>query len=101
MRILVAHNVDRRRTGGMSRIMELIHDEVAAEGHVVDWLTAEDVPPRWRGSRARFAFPLLVWQRARDEARKGRYESIEKVKKEGTGPGERRQGGRGHHLTRA
>lgn len=72
MRILVAHNVDRRRTGGMSRIMELIHDEVAAEGHVVDWLTAEDVPPRWRGSRARIAFPLLVWQRARDEARKGR-----------------------------
>ncbi|MBK5296179.1 MAG: glycosyltransferase family 4 protein [Vicinamibacteria bacterium] len=71
MRILVAHNVDRRRTGGMSRIMEIIHDEVAAQGHIVEWLSAEDVPPRWRGSMVRAAFPWLVYQKARAAARAG------------------------------
>ena len=65
MRILVAHNVDRRRAGGMSRIMEFIHDEVAAHGHTVEWLTAEDVPAHWNGARMRFGFPWLVWSRAR------------------------------------
>jgi glycosyltransferase involved in cell wall biosynthesis len=72
VRILVAHNVDRRRTGGMSRIMELVHDQVAAAGHTVDWLCADDVPERWRGSRSRISFPWLVWHRARQAAAAGR-----------------------------
>lgn len=71
MRILVAHNVDRRRTGGMSRIMELIHDHVAGQGHSVDWLSANDVPRRWRGAGVRAVFPYLVYQRARTAARNG------------------------------
>jgi glycosyltransferase involved in cell wall biosynthesis len=71
VRILVAHNVGRARTGGMSRIMGFVHDEIAAAGHTIDWLCAEDVPVRWRGARERFGFPWLVWQTARAAARAG------------------------------
>jgi glycosyltransferase involved in cell wall biosynthesis len=71
VRILVAHNVSRQRTGGMSRIMGFIHDEIAAAGHQVDWLCAEDVPRRWQGARARFGFPWLVWRTARAAANLG------------------------------
>ncbi len=55
----------------MSRIMELIHDHVAAQGHTVDWLSAEDVPARWQGAAVRAAFPWLVYRRARTAARAG------------------------------
>lgn len=72
MRILVAHNVSRARSGGMSRIMGFIHDEVAAAGHQVDWLCAEDLPSRWRGATARVAFPWLVHAAARRAARDGK-----------------------------
>jgi glycosyltransferase involved in cell wall biosynthesis len=71
LRILVAHNVPRARTGGMSRLMGFIHDRVRARGHTVDYVCAEDL----RGSSARlarFTFPLLVFRRARAAARAGR-----------------------------
>ena len=71
MRILVAHNVDRRRAGGMSRIMEFIHDEIAACGHDVDWLTSEDVPRRWGATRVRLGFPWLVYRRALEAKQSG------------------------------
>lgn len=51
--------------------MELVHDEVAAAGHTVDWVCAEDVPERWRGSRSRISFPWMVWHRARQAAAAG------------------------------
>jgi glycosyltransferase involved in cell wall biosynthesis len=79
VRILVAHNVSRGRTGGMSRIMGFIHDEIAAAGHTVDWLCAEDVPRRWQGSRARLGFPWLVWRAARAAVREGRPYDIVNV----------------------
>lgn len=72
MRILVAHNVPGARTGGMSRIMGFIHDEIVRAGHDVDYLTSEDLPARYSGFAARFAFPLLVAARARAAARAGR-----------------------------
>lgn len=72
MRILVAHNVGRARTGGMSRIMGFIHDRVAEAGHEVDYLCAEDLKPSRQGRMARFAFPLLVWKKAVEAARAGR-----------------------------
>ena len=72
MRILVAHNMPRTRTGGMSRIMGLIHDEIIKAGHTVDYLCAEDVPERLKGRLARFAFPLLVRRRAVIAARSGK-----------------------------
>jgi glycosyltransferase involved in cell wall biosynthesis len=56
----------------MSRIMGFIHDEIAAAGHSVSWLCAEDLPARWHGSLARFAFPWLVWHTARAAAAAGR-----------------------------
>jgi glycosyltransferase involved in cell wall biosynthesis len=56
----------------MSRIMGFIHDEIAAAGHEVDWLCAEDLPARWRGGSARFAFPWLVREAARRAARDGK-----------------------------
>ena len=51
--------------------MGFIHDEIAAAGHQVDWLCAEDVPRRWQGARARFGFPWLVWRTARAAANLG------------------------------
>ncbi len=62
MKILVAHNVSRARTGGMSRIMGEIHDRIPAE---VDYFTADDVPPRHRNKWLRFVYPWLVARRAR------------------------------------
>ncbi len=44
LRILVAYNATRQRTGGMSRIMGLIHDELALAGHSVDYFCAEELP---------------------------------------------------------
>ena len=72
MRILVAHNVPRARTGGMSRIMGFIHDEIAREGHEVDYLTSDDLPARYHGAVSRFAFPALVARHATAAARAGR-----------------------------
>jgi glycosyltransferase involved in cell wall biosynthesis len=69
LRILVAHNVSRERTGGMSRLMSFIHDHLVHAGHSVDFLCAEDVPRRWRGRAARFVFPMMVVQRARAAAK--------------------------------
>jgi glycosyltransferase involved in cell wall biosynthesis len=72
LRILVAHNVRRDRPGGMNRIMERIHVEVARGGHHVDYFAAEDVPPGARGRFGRFLFPALVRNRALAEAQAGR-----------------------------
>lgn len=71
LRILVAHNVSKQRTGGMSRLMSFIHDEVAAAGHSVDFYCAEDLPESVRGRSARFSFPLSVVRYARIAAQTG------------------------------
>ena len=69
LRILVAHNAPAKRTGGMSRIMGLIHDELVLAGHSVDYFCAENSPEYFRGSRGRFAFPILVLRQAMRAAR--------------------------------
>jgi glycosyltransferase involved in cell wall biosynthesis len=79
MRILVAHMVGSQRTGGMSRLMGRAHDELAATGHEVDYLTADDVAPALAGRRARFAFPVLVRRAAIGAARRGRPYDIVNV----------------------
>jgi glycosyltransferase involved in cell wall biosynthesis len=66
MRILVAHNVPRARTGGMSRIMGEIHDRIAAKGAHVEYFCSDDVPPRYQNKWQRFTYPYLVAQRARE-----------------------------------
>jgi glycosyltransferase involved in cell wall biosynthesis len=72
MRILVAHQVPSQRTGGMSRIMGFIHDEIVSSGHQVDYFCAEDVPIGWRGSLGRrFGFQLLLRRAAVEAARRG------------------------------
>ncbi len=72
LRILVAHNVPRARTGGMSRIMGFIHDRVAGDGHIVDEFTADDAPGYARGRWDRFGFPLAVYRHALEAHRLGR-----------------------------
>jgi glycosyltransferase involved in cell wall biosynthesis len=72
LRVLVAHNVSRKPTGGMSRIMTFLHDELQQKGHAIDYFCCEDVPQRFRGSAARIAFPLLVLRHAIQAARAGR-----------------------------
>jgi glycosyltransferase involved in cell wall biosynthesis len=72
MRILVAHNVSRARTGGMSRIMGFIHDRVAKDGHTVEEFTRDDAPGYARGRRSRFGFPWAIYQHARTAYRLGR-----------------------------
>lgn len=56
--------------------MSFIHDQLAQAGHVVDYFCSEDVPPRFQGRAARFAFPLLVRRRAIDAARSGQSYDI-------------------------
>ena len=65
MRILVAHQVPRARTGGMSRLMGFIHDRVASAGHEVDYFCADDVPSEWSGwVGRRISFPMAVRNKA-------------------------------------
>ena len=72
MKILIAHDVGRSRTGGMSRIMGLLHDDIAASGHRVDYLCSEDFPRRgWHPGLSRFAFPMAALRSAAAEARLG------------------------------
>ena len=71
-RLLIAHNVRRARTGGMSRIMSFIHDQFEAEGHQVEYFCAEDLPSNMQGRWARFTFPYLVSEHAVRAARKGK-----------------------------
>jgi len=79
MRILVAHDVSRRRNGGASRIMGFIHDQLVTAGHSVDYLCAEDVPPGLNGRLARFAFPILVRRHAVAGARSGKQDDVKNV----------------------
>lgn len=60
MKILVAHNVRRGRSGGMSRIMGFIHDRIQDGGHSVTEFTTEDAPPAAQGRWERFVFPRAV-----------------------------------------
>jgi glycosyltransferase involved in cell wall biosynthesis len=71
LRILVAHNVPNTRRGGMSRMLCFIHDEIARDGHQVDYFCAEEVPSRMNGRWGRFTFPLLLLRRAVAAARSG------------------------------
>ncbi len=71
MRILVAHNVPRARTGGMSRMMGFIHDRLAGDGHVVAEFTADDAPRYARGRWDRFGFPWSVYRHALQAHRRG------------------------------
>jgi glycosyltransferase involved in cell wall biosynthesis len=73
LRILVAHQVAAERTGGMSRLMGFVHDQLVSHGHHVDYFTADDVPLKWRnGAGRRFRFPFLVRQAVRAAADKKR-----------------------------
>ena len=64
MHILVAQNASRAKTGGASRVMGFIHEQIEKVGHVVDYLCADDVPTSMQGKFARFTFPLLVRRRS-------------------------------------
>ena len=86
MRILVAHNVPRARTGGMSRIMGFIHDRVVEAGYTVDYFCADDVPSCLKGCQARLVFPLLVRKRAVESARLGRPYDIINVHEPSSAP---------------
>jgi hypothetical protein len=55
----------------MSRIMGFIHDQLVASGHSVDYFCSDDIPPSLGGRLSRFAFPLLVRNRAVTAYRKG------------------------------
>ena len=87
MRILVAHQVPRARTGGMSRLMGFIHDRIASAGHEVDYLCADDVPPRWAGwFGRRFAFPMAVRAKAIEADNEGRPYDIVNVHEPSAAP---------------
>ncbi len=71
MRILVAHLVSSARTGGMSRLMGRVHDELEGSGHHVTYLSADDVGGMARGRGGRFLFPWSVRRAVVDAARRG------------------------------
>ena len=72
LRILVAFNATRARTGGMSRVFGLIHDQLILAGHTVEYFCSEERPGRRSGGWGRFAFPLALLNHARAETRCGR-----------------------------
>jgi glycosyltransferase involved in cell wall biosynthesis len=72
LKILIAHDVGRGRNGGMSRIMGLLHDDIAALGHQVEYLCSEDIPRNGlHPGLSRFVFPLVALRRAAEKARLG------------------------------
>lgn len=53
--------------------MTFIHERLAANANcIVDFLCEEDVPVRWKGRFSRFGFPVLVYQKARAAAARGK-----------------------------
>lgn len=87
MRILVAHQVPRARTGGMSRLMGFIHDRVASAGHDIHYLCSDDVPPAWAGWYGRrVAFPMAVRAAARRAQRSRRPYDIVNVHEPSAAP---------------
>ena len=77
LRILVAHNVPRARTGGMSRIIGFIHDRMVRDGHTFEEFTAGDAPGYARGRWARFGFPSAVYRHVREAHRMSRGYDID------------------------
>ncbi len=64
----------------MSRILGFIHDRLAAAGHQVDYLGADDVPVSWQGPLGRrFGFSLFVRRVAVTAARQGQPYDIVNV----------------------
>jgi glycosyltransferase involved in cell wall biosynthesis len=72
LRILVAFNGTRARTGGMSRVFGLIHDQLILAGHTVEYFCSEERPGRCSGGWGRFSYPVALLNHARTEARRGK-----------------------------
>ncbi|MCE9564906.1 MAG: glycosyltransferase [Planctomycetes bacterium] len=49
-----------------------LHDRVEADGHTVEYFTAEQLPTRFGGRLARFTFPWLLWRHTVAAAKAGR-----------------------------
>jgi glycosyltransferase involved in cell wall biosynthesis len=87
MRILVAHQVPRARTGGMSRIMAFIHDRLESAGHAVEYFCADDVPASWAGWWGRrVSFPIAIRAKTIEADRRGRPYDIVNVHEPSAAP---------------
>src|SRR5687767_752662 len=87
MRILVAHQVPRARTGGMSRLTGFIHDRLESAGHEVEYFCADDVSASWAAWWGRrVAFPLAVLAKAIAGDRVGRPYDIVNVHEPSAAP---------------
>jgi glycosyltransferase involved in cell wall biosynthesis len=86
LRVLVAQNVPNTRTGGMSRMLGFVHDELTRDGHRVDYYCSEDVPRRLNGRWGRFTFPLLLLRHAAAAARIGRPYDVINVHEPSSAP---------------
>lgn len=61
MKILVVYNVPNNRTGGASRYVHYVRDELIAMGHRVDLMFAEDVPAPFSSRRlAGLTYPVFM-----------------------------------------
>ncbi len=78
MNILVIYNVPNNRTGGASRYVHYIRDELIELGHEVDLFFAEDVPTPFGWKRlSGLTYPLFMLPRMfRMMRRNGRYDII-------------------------
>jgi glycosyltransferase involved in cell wall biosynthesis len=87
MRILVAHQVPRARTGGMSRIMAFIHDRLESAGHEVEYFCSDDVPASWAGWWGRrVSFPMAIRAKAIEAEHLGRAYDIVNVHEPSAAP---------------
>ena len=80
LKILRIADIPDNRTGGMSRYIHFVSDELLAAGHTVDHVFAQDLranSPDW-GLLSRFITPLRVVRAVRARLRAGnRYDVIE------------------------
>jgi glycosyltransferase involved in cell wall biosynthesis len=87
MRILVAHQVPRARTGGMSRLLAFIHDRLESAGHEVDYFCSDDVPASWAAWWGRrVSFPMAIRAKAIAADRSGRPYDIVNVHEPSAAP---------------
>jgi len=71
-RVLVAHNVKRGHWGGMARMMETIHAELASFGWEAEYFTADNMPDKCSERFRRYAFPWYVRRHAREAFLRGK-----------------------------
>jgi glycosyltransferase involved in cell wall biosynthesis len=78
MNFLRVADIPDNRTGGMSRYVHFVTDELRASGHEVDLAFGDDLPCRRAGRVRRFVAPRAVFRLVKGRLRQGhQYDAVE------------------------